>query len=1114
MADQDLSLLFRLKGDATGIRAASAEARASVNQLKQSFGPELTSTVTVANRAFGDLAQNLNLFVGQRIPLVGGAFVRVTENLRNLGNESKVSEKAISAVANSIASIAKESGKSIPQIGQFLTRFVQIEGQAKRDAAAVEFFGASLASRLIPQLETAGTELGVLASESAAAGASIATVAGPVAAVAIALAAQVAAVVTLTHAIFDLTKASAEYQGKLFDLSQQTGVSVETLSALEVVARTTGSSIEQLTQSLGIFQRKLEEAVEDPTSKAAKRFRELKVEAADTESALRQTVAALARMPAGFQQTAAALEVFGRGGKAFLAIAKEANGDIDEITRRLGRLGLVTTEQARLADEFNDQLVLLQVSLRGLGTQAIPVVLDVLRDLSRTLNDNRIVFNVLQGIVKAVALSISVPLSGALRTARDQLELLRIILIPVVASLEKMKEAIEFISGHPLPGFTPAAPVDTQLPPQVPQPTKDPFTRNLEDEIAARKRLQGVLNFAFAERQQQALASIALAQREFEAGRRTREELLESTIAGRKRQTQAEIDALNVERKIKLAEQALAKDDVEKQTQLSNAILSIDTQVAGKRAEIRRAEADERAKFQQEQIVAEAAHQERLLAASKQLDQVRITGIEQQVALQKKAALDGDKEIEAIELTAIDREQSLLVRRLDLAGRDLAKRKEIQDRVAALDTERTAVEQRHSQQRIDIVTREGDVVLQRIQAVGESIIVTAQALAQARVITEEEAERRIAKVRLDALDAEIELARARGQDVRVLTEQRRILAAQTEHDITTGQQRDLQNQRNYADDLRDIQGRIGDVQRDIAEEVLRAMVRNFASRRDIIRAQTQLDLDDENARHERANTNLERLRQENAASNRTQAEKLEFEAELNRLREAEAERHRQVMQGIHDQGRKDEDAASPLGQFDLSTDQLKEFASVIEGTIVPLGEILKRTFLDVANAIGQTVANYVLLGTTGPAVMRKILATALATIAAEAAVNAIKELALGFASLFFNPAEAAAHFTAAALWGSIAGVTAVAGRAVAGNLFQQGSGASGGAGSRSGNGTSDRSGVTNPIDLTRQQQREELHIFVHAEPGPQFDRAVVMASIDDIRLNGPLRETVVETVGA
>lgn len=179
MAD-DLSLLFRLRGDAASLKQASSEGRAAINQLKQSFGPELSQTVNVANRAFSEIADNLNVFVGQRIPLVGGSFIRVTESLRGFGREAAVTDRAIASVAKSIASISRESGKSVPEISSFLTRFAQIEGQAKRDAAAIDFFGVTLGTKLIPQLEKTGAEMAKVAVATEGTGAAMAGIAGPI----------------------------------------------------------------------------------------------------------------------------------------------------------------------------------------------------------------------------------------------------------------------------------------------------------------------------------------------------------------------------------------------------------------------------------------------------------------------------------------------------------------------------------------------------------------------------------------------------------------------------------------------------------------------------------------------------------------------------------------------------------------------------------------------------------------------------------------------------------------------------------------------------------------------------------------------------------------------
>lgn len=168
-----------------------------------------------------------------------------------------------------------------------------------------------------------------------------------------------------------------------------------------------------------------------------------------------------------------------------------------------------------------------------------------------------------------------------------------------------------------------------------------------------------------------------------------------------------------------------------------------------------------------------------------------------------------------------------------------------------------------------------------------------------------------------------------------------------------------------------------------------------------------------------------------------------------------------IQETIQSAGDVDTSGAGTQGEriFDGWSKSWKEFFGLVGGDGPKLGAMLGdvagmlgNAFNSFAQGLGSVVENWVLMGETGPAVMRKILASALASLAAEAAVRAIFELAAGFASLFFNPAEAAAHFTAAALFGSISLGSALGGRAIAGDAFKNESaratGASGAQGSR------------------------------------------------------------------
>ena len=99
-------------------------------------------------------------------------------------------------------------------------------------------------------------------------------------------------------------------------------------------------------------------------------------------------------MPEGFRQTATALELFGRGGKAILAILKEMDGDLDGATRRFREMGiLISTEAAKAADKFNDQLALLGFQIRSVtaivGNEAMPTILSALTSISKAFQDNQ-----------------------------------------------------------------------------------------------------------------------------------------------------------------------------------------------------------------------------------------------------------------------------------------------------------------------------------------------------------------------------------------------------------------------------------------------------------------------------------------------------------------------------------------------------------------------------------------------------------------------------------------------------------------------------------------------------------------------------------------------------
>lgn len=1134
MAD-DLSLLFRLRADNQQAKAVMADTRAAVTSLRTTFGNDLKSMQGVAKSALADIGENVNAFVGQRIPLIGGAFLRVTSNLKGFNDELQKGGPQTARLANQIDALAKSSGKSSTEITRFLTTFTRLEGQSARNEAAFKIFGGSVdlignkTAKFLPELEQAGTTLSTVAVASEGAGAAIASMAGPIGIAVVAVLALAGGAAVAARELFDLTKRAADFQGRMFDLAQQTGLAVETLSAFEVLAKTTGGELGSITQAIVLFQRKLDEA-QDPLSKTAEQFRKFNVDTSDTETSLRSAFNALARMPEGFAQTNAAAEFFGaRGGKQVLAILKETNGDIDGTIKRLREMGvLISEDAARAADKFNDELALLEFQLRALSAVAAEDLIPVIADAIRATGD----------FVTAIR-----PLVSAFGS------LTATALRPVVEGLKGVSLAVQFLTRD-YEGLAKAIkavndakeinPINVPGPTPVQLPGAPSERQSASDAVSQAEAVVGAVKRAVAAQNQQ-LAAL------FQQGRRTREQEAEQIIAGNKRVVDAEKRRIDALISLKQAEVKALDEAAEKRGE-----------VASRDTEQFRAIAAQVSKLEQEKLDKEAEFEAtskaiRAKAAKERADSTRnqiknetdllvnefdrqIKAIEAQITRGATAEEAGLSVIEKIEQAKIDARIESAQKQKDVGFLTVQDQKDVDAELQKLNQERDRLrdeqnarrlqrERDTGQRSIAIAVANIDTLIQLEQIAGQRRIDTINALANARVISEEDAARKILQIRLELIDDEIEATKTKlsatasvadkderiraqadlNNQIKILTEERKSIQTTGNREIEEKRQQDLENERRYANDLKEIKERIRDVERDAAEEVIRLMRIHFANRRDIVRARLRLDIADENARHQQALETITNLERENRESKKTEQEKLEAEKELNRLREAEAERHRLAMQGIRDQGKKDEEAATPLGRLKLDIEDLKEFASVIEESIVPLGEILTNIFHQVADAIGQTVANWVLLGETGPAVMRKILAQALASIAAEAAVNAIKELALGFATLFFNPGESAAHFTAAALWGSIAGVSAIAGRSVAGDLFKQ---KSAGTGDRSSGGGS---GQLNTLTLNRNQPqvvRVENVIRVQSN-----DSHIVQVVTSNYRKGGDVRQVIIEDGG-
>lgn len=896
MAD-DLSLLFRLKAQNQAspvIRTVQADA----SRLAQTVGADFNRMSQVSTVALGRISSALS-DLSANAPIAGRGLSSISNVLGSVSDTLNKTTPRSKEFSASVDAIAKSSGKTRGEITQFLSTFSKIEGAAAKNDAAFKLFGGSVdlignkTAKFLPELEAASTKLADMTAPAASAGAAVEALVGPIGLAIAALGAAAIGAVAFTKALVDVAVQAADTQGKLFDLSQQTGVTVETLSALDLLAKQTGGNIESLSQSLVVFQGNMD-AAQDPTSKQAKLFEDLNVTITDTEDTLRQTLAALAKMPEGFEQTNRAAEVFGRrGGKQFLAILKESHGDIDQTIRELQGLGLANSENARRADEFNDQLVKLQTQILGLqvtiGNQAIPAILEAMKELERFLKDNKEAIDALGFAARFAATSLTNNLKTALIIAKPYLETGKAVVDLLADAYERLAAAAQLASGK-LPTVNPNA---------IPaQPLSTPESG------------QKLLDFLDKLRVQQEQAS------------------------------QFGLKPFNLEEIFGLKK---AKGSIDPAIQLLKQL----------QGEIRSLENATKA----ETVAAELLDgkykninptiRERILVTARLIDQLRLN-----IDTEKKLAEEEEKR----------------QREIEQAGRDITQ---------------------FLQQQIE------------------------------------------------------DLARLRGETVSAADEAERFIRQ-----------------------IKEIPGALRDS--DASWIRFNATLIDSERHLKIIR-----DL-------------LEDIANQPPPPGGDKPVPVNPNPVPDFGPPPEAEKR---WKGLEDAIRRAGDAIARL--LGLSGDFGQQFGDLVLGVID-----------DMAFGVGDLVHQWVLLGETGPAAMRKLTASVLAGLSAQAATKAIFQLAEGFAALFFNPAEAAAHFKSAALFGAVAGVAAAAGRGVAGDLFKNPSGGGSGAGAGSNN------GQLNPLTLNRNQPQTQRIIVEVRTNDSLFGKAISAHVVKDIQEAGPIRETI------
>jgi len=816
-------------------------------------------------------------------------------------------------------------------------------------------------------------------------GTAMADIAGPVAIAAGVIAAITSAAIAAGVELFNLAKGAADYGDQIYKAAVKTGLSTEFLSVAKVRVDETGGSFQNFTQGLARFEIALSKSLSNPTGEAAKAFDVLHLKVDELKAALPDdrilmVGQALAKVTDVAERNRIAVALGSRGFLEQIGTLEALTTHYDELHAKTEALGLLWSgEMAQKAHNFNIQVADLDLKAKGF---AITVGEKLIPEFSNLAS---FVDNATKS-TGGFANMIGKTLATEVKLTTNALQ----------AFLAMFKTYTDIATNPKVLGT---------------------FTLN------------GLyLNNFRALNPQQDSTRLTSGDRDSFAG----VDRNSTEFEGKTKKPKVESASTELERRL-----ALIKDGEEKI-----------------RAEYQKSQDAEQELFDKNNTSRAAYTETQKTLLETELTQLRIN-LDTQALLITNSPIAED--LKAKKLSDIQKQ-------IDKARADTDHKKHVLDTARDKEEEQTDKEHRAR-------------MLQLQEESGNAIIALIQREADRRTITYSDAQAKIEAIQRESLKSELDglrvrLARA-GQNEKERSKALDDFAAYylklTDFDNaavaahTDSREKDLQIERTYNDELR--KRHAEEDQLNIAHEL--SLLGTFNARtmtyyQYLVKEQA-LHLKKEEADHEAFLKQLDADEAAEIEADKTGKRRLEIEKYYNALRRAENDRF------ADDQKRKQRNknielanAAHPGGAGflqgltsgvsaignlkDETTGAAKGIVSMSDA-LTTLGQVGGAVVDGLAQGVGQLVSNFVLMGSQGPHAMRKLVASVLAGVAAQAAVQAVMFTAYGLAALtpwgaaIYGPASQ--WFIAAALMASIATVTGLAGRAVAGDLFKNQSSSSG-----------------------------------------------------------------------
>jgi phage-related protein len=211
-----------------------------------------------------------------------------------------------------------------------------------------------------------------------------------------------------------LGKRAIDTADDLNDMSQRTGVAVESLSRFGQAAADSGSSVEGVAKGMG----QLAKRITDPGSAASKALAGIGIATTDAQGKVRGLDAVMldisdkfAKMPDGAEKSALAMQLFGKSGVELIPMLNEGRAALEQYQ------ATISGDMAASADQFNDALNAIGRNLSGPFNEAVTALLPAITAIANGLVTVIQAFSNLPGPVQAAILVIGGALAALLALA-------------------------------------------------------------------------------------------------------------------------------------------------------------------------------------------------------------------------------------------------------------------------------------------------------------------------------------------------------------------------------------------------------------------------------------------------------------------------------------------------------------------------------------------------------------------------------------------------------------------------------------------------------------------------------------------------------------------------